>query len=304
MQTTFRSRVQRLLAHANSLRAANAARASRAQGTAQILRFPDGGLVRTRERAAMAQVLRGKQGAADEPTHAFPCGSATQSHRDRRASLRLVQGGRSEDRGRVSTGNRWRLAAVAVVAGCILSACGGGGGSSGSSAPQSSSGGLLGSIASTVSTPAQAAQAVNGNIYTSTDAWVTSLALTSGSPYNFQTVYSVTIPNVLPTDAITCNAQAEVTNDLGYNVQVDRAIAYGTVNGAYPSASQPITTENVTPDMHHMTINWTWIDTGNSGSVTYSLDLAAASTSAGSGASITVEQGYGYLRCSLVHASS
>ncbi|WP_207000766.1 hypothetical protein [Trinickia mobilis] len=155
-----------------------------------------------------------------------------------------------------------------------------------------------------MSTPAQAAQVVSGNVYTSTDAWVTSLGLTSGSPYNFQTVYSVTIPNVQPTDAVTCNAQAEVTNNLGYDVQVDRVIAYGTVNDAYPSTGQPVTTENVSPDMHHMAINWTWIDTGNSGAVTYSLDLAAASTSASNGANIAVEQGYGYLRCAVTHASS
>lgn len=121
MKTTFRSRVQRLLAHANSIRAADAARASRAQGTAQILRFPDGGLVRTRERAAMAQVFRGRRPSTDEPAHAFPCGSATQSHRDRRASLRLVQGGRSEDRDRVPPGRAWRAALVAATVGCILS---------------------------------------------------------------------------------------------------------------------------------------------------------------------------------------
>jgi hypothetical protein len=148
--------------------------------------------------------------------------------------------------------------------------------------------------------PANATQTVSGNVYTSTQEWVSNLMLTNDSPYNYQTVYSVTVPNVQPGSVVECNAQAEVTNNLGYNVQVNRVIAYGTANDSYPVSAQPITTSNVTPNMHHMNLNWTWIDTGSSGTVTYSLDLAAASTSATGGAYITVEPGYGYIRCHVM----
>lgn len=52
---------------------------------------------------------------------------ATQSHRNRRPNLRLVQGSRGENQDRARGGNRWRAALVAATVGCILSACGGGG---------------------------------------------------------------------------------------------------------------------------------------------------------------------------------
>lgn len=221
-----------------------------------------------------------------------------QSHRDRRANLRLVQGGRSEDRGRVSTGNRWRLAAVAVVAGCILSACGGGG-SGGSSA--------LSIISPAVASnePAQP-MAVSlqyfptqqqGTVYFEAREMVGALPLTTESPYNWASIYAVTIANLQPSDVVQCIAQGEVTNNLGYNVQVDRMFATSITNQAWPQQLGPARGENVTPDMHHMTIDDSLIDTGRSGTVTYSLVMSAASTNALMGDTLTIEQGYGALRC-------
>jgi len=183
-----------------------------------------------------------------------------------------------------------------------LSACGGGGSSGTPPETASSSGGSADGNAWTLVgiKPAHASQTVSGNVYMSTQEWINDLMLTNGSPYNYQTIYSVTIPNVQSTDVVECNAQAEVTNPYQYNVQVNRVIAYGTVADSYPVTPQPPTTGNVTPDMHHMPINWTWLDSGSSGTVTYSLDLAAASTSADTGSYLTVEPGYGYIKCHVM----
>jgi hypothetical protein len=187
---------------------------------------------------------------------------------------------------------------LALFVSALLAACGGG---SGNGSNQSAASTFDGNAWMLVGIkPANASQTVSGNDYISTQEWVSNLMLTNSSPYNFQTVYSVTIPNVQMGNVIDCNAQVEVTNNLGYTVQIDRVIAYGTVNDSYPVSDQPITAGNVTSDMHHLPINWNWRVKNASGTVTISLDLAAASTSAGTGAYVTVEQGYGYIDCHLM----
>lgn len=137
----------------------------------------------------------------------------------------------------------------------------------------------------------------HGSIYSSRQEMLPGLPLTTWSPYNWASTYAVTIPNLQPSDVVQCIAQAEVTNNLRYNVQVDRVLAIGTTNQAWPDTINPVTSENVTPDMHHMAVNMSVIDTGRSGNVTYSLVLSAASTNALQGDTLTVEHGYGGLWC-------
>lgn len=139
-----------------------------------------------------------------------------------------------------------------------------------------------------------------GSVYSSRQEMLSTLPLTADSPYNWASVYAVTIPNLQPTDVVQCVAQAEVTDSLGFPVMVDRTIAIGTTNQAYPNAVVPPNGQNVTPDIHHMSADLSMIDTGRSGSVTYSLVLAAASTRAEMGDALTVEQGYGGLWCHVM----
>jgi hypothetical protein len=155
---------------------------------------------------------------------------------------------------------------------------------------------------------AQAAQSDFGPLHiTSDDSWINSLQLTNSPPYNWQTVIAVGVPNVLSTDIVKCHAITEVTDDLGYNVQVDRTIARGTTGGTYPGAYPTlpafgvITAENVDPNMHHMTVETESVDYGVSGNMVYSLVMSAASTAAGTSSYLTVEKGYSRLWCEVEH---
>lgn len=128
----------------------------------------------------------------------------------------------------------------------------------------------------------------------------TGQSSTTSEQYVFGSVYSVTIPNLHPDNVIECKAQAEVTNPYQYNVQIDRGFAVGTTDEAFPNMIDPLNSENVTPDMHHMSINISDQFHGYSGTVTFSLVLSAASTSAQLGDAVRVEQGYGYLKCHVM----
>lgn len=182
----------------------------------------------------------------------------------------------------------------------LLSGCGGGSGDSPLDAIISSAG-AANMPAQPQSIPLQFFPTQqSGNVYSSRQEMFASLPLTAWSPYNWGSVYAVTIPNLQPSDVVQCVAQAEVTNNLHFNVQVDRVLAIGTTNQAWPAIINPVTSENVTPDMHHMAINMSVIDTGRSGTVTYSLVLSAASTNAQQGDAVTVERGYGGLWCHVM----
>lgn len=149
---------------------------------------------------------------------------------------------------------------------------------------------------------AQATQ--NVQYYSSTQDQIGVLPVTNGSTYNYYTAYMVQIPNLVPADIVQCMGQSEETNPYSYNVMIGRAIARGTSwggTGAGFTWLNPPTSENVSPNMHHMAIQNIGFDTGQTGYVYYSLILYAASGSGTS--SLTHEAGYGGIYC-LVYKSS
>lgn len=122
--------------------------------------------------------------------------------------------------------------------------------------------------------------------------------MTTGLPYNWQSVYAVTIPNLKPTDVVQCIAQMEVTNDYNYHIQVNRAIGVGIASGKEIQPLAPVMAEDVAEDVqHHMPVNAAAFDTGRTGTVTYSLFTVAASLDEQNGDMLKVEPGYGGLWC-------
>lgn len=176
-----------------------------------------------------------------------------------------------------------------------LAACGGGGGSSDAVVNSAQADQL-----SQVFYPAQPTEQ-RGQLWFSRKELTNALQLTGSSGYIWQSVYTVTVRDVKPTDIVHCIAQAEVTNNLGYNVQVDRAIAIGDWSGtAWPTFVNPVAGQNVTPGTHHMYVQFsTYDEHPRAGDITYSLVLQAASTAAGPGALLAVEPGYGMLQCKV-----
>ena len=49
-----------------------------------------------------------------------------------------------------------------------------------------------------------------GAVYYEAQEMVAALPLTTESPYNWSSIYAVTIPNLQPSDVVQCVAQAEV----------------------------------------------------------------------------------------------
>lgn len=138
-------------------------------------------------------------------------------------------------------------------------------------------------------------------IYSESQEMTSFLPLTTWTPYNFVSVYAVTMQGLQPTDKVHCEAEAEVTNNLGYDVQVDKVIAADVTNEAFPNnLMDKLRSQNVTPDVHHMDIDASWTKSGYSGTVTFSLVLIAASTKAQQGDELIVEKGYGSLQCYVV----
>lgn len=126
------------------------------------------------------------------------------------------------------------------------------------------------------------------------------LPMTTGLPYNWQSVYSVTIPNLKPTDVVQCIGQMEVTDDLGYSVQINRAIGIGVANGPRIPPLNPVMAQDFDTHVHHLAVNTAAYDTGRSGTVTYSMYTVAASLDYKAGDMIKIEQGYGGLWCHVM----
>ena len=98
--------------------------------------------------------------------------------------------------------------------------------------------------------------------------------------YTYWTAYGVEVSNLSPTDVLSLNAQAEVTNPWQFNVQVDGAFANGSTYGGntFNLVGLPNIGQNLTPDMHHMVVaRQAWV-TGLTGTVFFSFVLEAAST--------------------------
>jgi hypothetical protein len=126
-----------------------------------------------------------------------------------------------------------------------------------------------------------------------------------GEPYTFWPAYIVTVTGLQPTDVVQCHAQAEVTSNHPFNVQVDRVIGksasgrWSSNDSASLSALNPLAGENITSDTHHMVINTWATDTGETETMTYALFLEAASTSAAVNDSIILNRGNGGLWCTV-----
>jgi hypothetical protein len=139
--------------------------------------------------------------------------------------------------------------------------------------------------------------------------WTAAVPITVGyAPYKFFTEYGMAMPERLPGQVILIGASAEVTNNYGYNCQLDAYLGYGL-----PDANQdetktltPNSGGNITPGEHHhpihivgviddalltrwglpLTLPYNWVLT---------LMLQAASTAALPGDYLTNEAGTGEL---------
>lgn len=83
-----------------------------------------------------------------------------------------------------------------------------------------------------------------------------AIPMTDGTTYQFYMEYQLAMPARGPGDVIIVNAQGETTNPYPFNVMADRYIGFGPISGTAQNPQLcPIRAENVTPDMHHMTID-------------------------------------------------
>jgi hypothetical protein len=130
------------------------------------------------------------------------------------------------------------------------------------------------------------------------------LPVTNGATYALQQVYSVCQP-ITEGQISDIRYQAEVTNPYTYNVGIGWYIKSwdydcgpdGCVNTRTDIVTPPVS-QNVTPSMHHMVVNGSYLHTANlqSGGNTRCYTLVMWAVSSQGGGSIIVEQGYGYLQ--------
>ena len=116
-------------------------------------------------------------------------------------------------------------------------------------------------------------------LYSSNLELIERVIMTSGLPYAFWSAYGVEVPDLSPNDVLHLNAQAEVTNDNGFNVMVDGAFSNGLTLGGttFKAVGLPTCGQNVTPNMHHMVVaRQAWVK-GLTGNVFFSFVLEAAS---------------------------
>ena len=93
--------------------------------------------------------------------------------------------------------------------------------------------------------------------------YAATIPMTNGSTYWFFAAYVMEMPQRNPGETILVSGQAEVTNPYPFNVMCTRYIGYSVPNPQAPmpdnSAANtqlsPARAENVTPDMHHMTVD-------------------------------------------------
>lgn len=108
-------------------------------------------------------------------------------------------------------------------------------------------------------------------------------------------VYSLQLPSLSIGNILSVTAQFEATNPYSYNVMLGRYLylcdATHNVNIVMPA------TTNITPNMHHLTVNIArnYKLTSNFVNPTLSLMAYSAASLASAGAQLKVEQGYGHL---------
>jgi len=127
---------------------------------------------------------------------------------------------------------------------------------------------------------------------------ITSLPVTTGSPYQRKIIYSQQLNDIKAGEIIEVLSEFEVTNDLGFNVMIASIIILADnptdVTGIEITEANGY---NVTPGMHHGTTIkvGTYIVTADYAIKYVNVIGYAASTAASSGNVITVEHDYGRL---------
>src|SRR5690348_15569042 len=144
-------------------------------------------------------------------------------------------------------------------------------------------------------------------VFASTAATMTQIPMTRSPPFTFWSAYVVEVTDLVPTDVVQCHGQAEITDKDLYPVQIDRVIAKSPDGGWNPGYADtiaklnPLYGENVTPQMHHMAIDTWGVDTGETGTVYYSLLLEAASNVAVPNDYVVLEGSNGGIWCTVFH---
>jgi hypothetical protein len=138
------------------------------------------------------------------------------------------------------------------------------------------------------------------SIDTSTAEQSLLLPITNGSPASYQQIFSV-CSDIPPSKTADVRFQVEVTNPYTFNVGIGWGIKASDYNGSTLLRTfwvTPLVMQNVTPSVHHMVIQNSYLHTvgyPTGGSTRcYALVLWAAASS-GTG-NIQVERGYGYLQ--------
>lgn len=117
-----------------------------------------------------------------------------------------------------------------------------------------------------------------------------------------EVVYSVLVPDLDSGDVVFAAAEAEITNDLGFNVMIASTLILaddGTdlPDGAIVKEITEANAYNITPDMHHGTFTkvGSYECPEDMGDRFVNFCMRAASSAASTGDEVTVEQDYGRL---------
>jgi hypothetical protein len=124
------------------------------------------------------------------------------------------------------------------------------------------------------------------------------------NPYRFTTLYSLKLPGLRKGNVVQAHCQLEVTNDLGFNVQLAHAMLFHRKETIVTHGARPdgrilceYAGENITPEMHHGFRSLIGsLAVPDDGDAWVSVLIYAASDAAMPGATVRVEKGYGGLR--------
>lgn len=131
---------------------------------------------------------------------------------------------------------------------------------------------------------------------------VSSVPITTGSPFTFTTVYKLTLPEILKGDLITVHTSGECRQDNNYNCQVTCAVYMSpdAIFDIYNPLIVPIVIGsgyNITLQVHYGVFprSATWVADKNYSGQYMHFVWWFASTDAGVGNTMTVMAGQGYL---------
>lgn len=140
-----------------------------------------------------------------------------------------------------------------------------------------------------------------------------SVAITNGTTYTNQVVYSIKLPSLVPANSvIAITSHFEVTNNYAYNLGVGRFIKIGTTptdssfmfaGGLNTYPYNPVE-DNCTPANHHWVVNMNTDYFVNSNITNGYLNVVTYGVTAtpGGGDAMKIEVGYGNLTCTIKSA--